>query len=79
MPPDVQTELERLRANDDHLWRMLLGDPASGQPGFRHQLEEIKADTQKIKGYIQWLGMGYGLLVGVLMMVVLQAVYAGMK
>lgn len=79
MPPDVQTELERLRANDDHLWRVLLGDPASGQPGFRHQLEEIKADTQKIKGYIQWLGLGYGLLVGVLMMVVLQAVYAGMK
>lgn len=58
---------------------MLLGDPASGQPGFRHQLEEIKADTQKIKGYIQLLGLGYGLLVGVLMMVVLQAVYAGMK
>ena len=79
MPQEVAEQLERLRANDDHMWRMMLGDPASGQPGFRQQLEEIKADTQKIKGYIQWLGLGYGLLVGVLMMVVLQAVYAGMK
>lgn len=79
MPQDIADQLERLRANDEHMWRMMLGDPASGQPGFRHQLEEIKADTQKIKGYIQWLGLGYGLLVGVLMMVVLQAVYAGMK
>lgn len=79
MPQEIADQLERLRANDEHMWRVVLGDPASGQPGLRHQLEEIKADTQKIKGYIQWLGLGYGLLVGVLMMVVLQAVYAGMK
>lgn len=79
MPPDVQTELERLRANDEHMWRMLLGDPASGQPGFRHQLEEIKADTQKIKGYIQLLGIAYGALVGVLVMVIMQTIYAGMR
>lgn len=79
MPQDINDQLERLRSNDDHLYRVILGDPSSGQAGLRQNIEDIKANTEQIQLAIQRLTLGYGLLAGVLIMVILQSIYAGMK
>lgn len=79
MPQDINEQLERLRSNDDHLYRVILGDPASGQAGLRQNIQDIKANTEQIQVAIQRLTLGYGLLAGVLFMVILQSIYAGMK
>lgn len=77
MPQDIAETLERLRHNDDHLYRVVLGDSASQQPGLMQQLNEIKANTQQIQKTVQWLWVAYGLLLGMLAMVLLQLMWQG--
>lgn len=77
MPQDIADTLERLRHNDDHLYRVVLGDSASQQPGLMQQLNEIKANTQQIQAAVQRLWIAYGLLLGMLFMVLLQLMWQG--
>lgn len=79
MPQDIAETLERLRHNDEHLYRVVLGDSASQQPGLMQQLHEIKANTQQIQSAIQRLWMAYGLLIGMLAMVLFQLVWQGIR
>lgn len=79
MPQDIAETLERLKSNDEQLYRVVLGDPTTRQPGLMQRLDEIQSNTQSIRTAIQWLWIAYGLLAGMLAMVLLQLMWQGIR